>query len=64
MRYIVEDLAIRHMGTPLNISTWRYISISIGRRYLGSLFGEGGDEVSYEDDSDDEVNVLDNTFDL
>ena len=39
MRRVVQDLAARQLGTKLNISSWRYIAVAIGRRYLRGIVG-------------------------
>lgn len=64
MRWVIQDLAVRHMGTPLNISVWRHIIISIGRRYLnGVLGGAASDSLSYDDNSDEDEAVADSILD-
>jgi hypothetical protein len=39
MRRVVEDCAVRQLGTRLNISSWRHIAIAIARKYLRGLLG-------------------------
>jgi len=54
------------MGTELNISSWRYITISIGRRYLYEVFSSSdGEALSYGDSNiEDEDAVSDYILDL
>ncbi|KAK5651006.1 hypothetical protein OQA88_2932, partial [Cercophora sp. LCS_1] len=64
-RRILEELAVRHLGSKLNISMWRHIAISIGRRYLHNAFGKAGDDVLYGDsDTEDNSAVPDQALDL
>lgn len=66
MRRTLQSFAVRHLHTPLNISSWRHIAIAIGRRYLRDVFG--GDlsvNESYGDsDTEDDGELPDNPLDL
>lgn len=77
MRRIVQDLAARHLGTKLNISSWRHIAIAISRKYLrgyaggpplspGARAGPASVELATYDDSetDGEDSVPNNVWDL
>ncbi|KAK4446078.1 hypothetical protein QBC34DRAFT_153287 [Podospora aff. communis PSN243] len=65
VRRALQDLAARHLGTPLQISSWRHIAIAIGRRYLQPYFKPDSVDTSYDNsDAEDEDQVPDNILDV
>ena len=70
MRRVIQDLAVRHLGTKLNISSWRHIAVAISRKYLRGLANGGDDgrpaELATYDDSetDGEDLIPNNAWDL
>ena len=72
MRRVIQDLAVRHLGTKLNISSWRHIAVAISRKYLrGPANGGSGDDgrlaelATYDDsETDGEDLIPNNAWDL
>ena len=70
MRRVIQDLAVRHLGTKLNISSWRHIAVAISRKYLRGPANGGDDgrptELATYDDSetDGEDLIPNNAWDL
>jgi superfamily II DNA or RNA helicase len=57
MRNALQKYSERHLGTKLDISSWRHIAIAVGRKYLWQQFTSLGlTKMSYGDDETDDDN--------
>ena len=54
LRTILKDYSERYLGVKIGISSWRYITVSISRRFLYGAFGDIRAFKDFDSDSDGE----------